>query len=60
MGYIHKPFSTRQMIFCLAIVLVGGAFTMHHVCTTTYVAKKKPCVNYISVEDLCKEVEKNG
>ena len=57
MGYINKPFSTRQMIFCFAIILVGGAFTMYEVCTQTYAAKKKPYVVTISLEEICKNVK---
>lgn len=55
MGYISKPMSTRQIIFCMAIILIGSIPVLYHVCTTTYTAKAKPCVITISIEDLCIE-----
>ena len=54
MGYSSRGFSNKQLVLCLAIILIGGAFMMYEVCTQTYVAKEKPCIK------LCKEVENNG
>lgn len=60
MGYISKAMSGRQIFFCFAIILIGGAFMMYEVCMQTYTTKEKPCVITISVEDLCKKVGKNN
>jgi len=54
MGYPLRGGSTKFMILCFAIIMIGGAFAMYEVCTQTYTAKEKPCIN------LCKEVEKNN
>ncbi len=46
----------------LGIILIGFTSMLYSVSmkTHTFLDKKKPCVVIISVEDLCKEVEKNG
>lgn len=39
MGYISKPFPIWVMFLCLAIILIGGGFTLYHVCTYEYPQK---------------------